>query len=418
MEIKRNILFYLGKEKGKQDAKLRMRIRWDEHMVNFNVGHRVIIDKWVTDSQRCKKNTTNLKKVSASVINRDIQKLEDKADEVFKTFEVENKIPTAEEYRNAFKESTGRIKPTLPIDFFGYFDNFTHETGKLNSWTQATFNRFKSVKNHLEEFNPELTFEQLDEAGLTEYVIFLREVKDLRNVSIAKHVSLLKWFLRWTVKKKCNAEHAFLVFKPKLKIAEKKIVYLHWDELMTLHKKEIPKDKETLSRVRDAFCFCCFSSLRYSDVANLKRSDVYTNHIEITTIKTTDALKIELNDYSKEILDKYKDYESPDNKALPVISNQKMNDNLKIVAEMCKLTRPITMTYYKGNERFDDVHPLHKLISTHAGRRTFISNALILGIQAEVVMKWTGHKDYKSMKPYIDIADKEKEKSMKLFNKK
>ena len=36
---------------------------------------------------------------------------------------------------------------------------------------------------------------------------------------------------------------------------------------------------------------------------------------------------------------------------------------------------------------------------------TFICNALALGIPAQVVMKWTGHSDYKAMKPYIDIAD-------------
>ena len=45
------------------------------------------------------------------------------------------------------------------------------------------------------------------------------------------------------------------------------------------------------------------------------------------------------------------------------------------------------------------------LLGTHAGRRTFICNTLALGIPPQVVMKWTGHSDYKAMKPYIDIAD-------------
>lgn len=53
---------------------------------------------------------------------------------------------------------------------------------------------------------------------------------------------------------------------------------------------------------------------------------------------------------------------------------------------------------------------------THAGRRTFISNALSLGIPPQVVMKWTGHDDYKSMKPYIDIADETKINAMEKFN--
>ena len=31
--------------------------------------------------------------------------------------------------------------------------------------------------------------------------------------------------------------------------------------------------------------------------------------------------------------------------------------------------------------------------------------ALSQGIAPQVVMKWTGHSDYKAMKPYIDVAD-------------
>jgi len=30
-------------------------------------------------------------------------------------------------------------------------------------------------------------------------------------------------------------------------------------------------------------------------------------------------------------------------------------------------------------------------------------------------MKWTGHSDYKAMKPYIDIAEKTKADAMKTF---
>lgn len=66
---------------------------------------------------------------------------------------------------------------------------------------------------------------------------------------------------------------------------------------------QIPKDKQYLERVRDVFLFCCFTSLRYSDVRNLKRSDVKSDHIEVTTVKTADSLSIELNKYSKAILE-------------------------------------------------------------------------------------------------------------------
>ena len=49
-------------------------------------------------------------------------------------------------------------------------------------------------------------------------------------------------------------------------------------------------------------------------------------------------------------------------------------------------------------------------------RRSFIVNALSLGITPNIVMKWTGHSDYKAMKPYIDIVDSIKASSMTKFD--
>lgn len=194
------------------------------------------------------------------------------------------------------------------------------------------------------------------------------------------------------------------------------MIFLTWDELTQLREYKIPESKEYLDRVRDVFLFCCFTGLRYSDVRNLKRSDIKPDHIEVTTIKTSDNLIIELNNYSKAILDKYKNSNFKNYSALPVISNEKMNEYLKELGELAELKEPIRMTYYKGNERIDEIIPKYTVLSTHAGRRTFICNALALGIPAQVVMKWTGHSDYKAMKPYIDIADDIKAKAMDKFN--
>ncbi len=66
----------------------------------------------------------------------------------------------------------------------------------------------------------------------------------------------------------------------------------------------------------------------------------------------------------------------------------------------------------------DEVYPKYALIGTHTARRTFISNALMMGIPVNVVMQFTGHSDYKAMKPYIAIADRAKSEAMKMFNMK
>lgn len=137
----------------------------------------------------------------------------------------------------------------------------------------------------------------------------------------------------------------------------------------------------------------------------------------VVTQKTVDGLRIELNNYSKAILDKYKNTPFLNDKALPVISNVKMNEYLKELRELAGINEPQRIIYFKGNERIEEVHSKYALLTTHCGRRTFIVNALFLGIPAEVVMRWTGHSNYKAMKPYRKIVDTLKEQEMTKFNR-
>lgn len=430
MIIKRNLLFFIDKEgsleKGyKPNGKLRLRIRFASGKVDFNVGYRVDIAKWSTETQRCKSGTTHgKKKVSALEINNEIQRLEVLADTVFKAFEINNHSPSILEYREAFNRANkGDIEVDLSDkskepqkSLMDIFDEFVKESGTQNDWTDSTYEKFAAAKNHLKEFDSILTFESLTESGLIAYVNYLRDKRNMRNSTIGKQLGFLKWFLRWSKKKGYNSNIAFETFKPKLKTTQKKVIFLTWTELTQLREYNIPETKKYLDRVRDVFLFQCFSGLRYSDVFNLRRSDVKENHIEVTTVKTADSLIIELNDHSKAILNKYKDIHFEHDKVLPVITNQKMNDYLKELAELAGIDEPIRETYYKGNERIDEITPKYALLGTHAGRRTFICNALSLGIPAQVVMKWTGHSDYKAMKPYIDIADDIKANAMSKFN--
>lgn len=311
-------------------------------------------------------------------------------------------------------------KPVVLIErdktLFELFDVFTKEESLLNLWSIKTQAKMKTFKKHLKTFDENLSFKSLDENKLIKYQYFLQDDLKLQNSTALKNFSFLRWFLRWATKKGFNENKAFELFKPKLKTIQKKIIFLTQPELSQLKNFDIPKEKKYLERVRDVFMFQCFTGLRYSDVENLKQSDIKDNFIEIITVKTSDSLIIELNDHSRAILEKYKDEVYEKSKALPVISNQKMNEYLRELMEMAEIDEPIRETYYKGNQKFDEVSPKYALMSSHAGRRTFICNALALGIPPQVVMKWTGHSDYAAMKPYIDIADQTKINAMAKFN--
>ena len=428
MNIKRNIIFTLESRKKDgvlitENVPIRMRVNFASKRIEFTTGYRIDANKWDTDKQRVKNGCSNKLKQSASEINTSLLEYYTEIQSIFKRFEVEDVMPTPEQIKKAFNalhkpvsEEPKPKKEALPCDFFQVFDDFVEDCGRQNNWSDSTFEKFAAVKNHLTNFREGLTFEFFDERGLNDYVGYLRDVREMRNTTIGKQLSFLKWFLRWAFKKGVHQNNAYDSYKPKLKSTQKKIIFLTWDELNRLREFKIPSNKQALERVRDVFLFQCFTGLRYSDVFNLRRSDIKGDHIEVTTIKTSDSLIIELNNHSKAILDKYKDVAFEDDKVLPVITNQKMNDYLKELAEMAGIDEPIRQTYYKGNERIDEVTPKYALLGTHAGRRTFICNALALGIPPQVVMKWTGHSDYKAMKPYIDIADDIKANAMSKFN--
>ena len=420
MEINYHSQFLLDKEKDSTTGKIRLRIKWDKNIIAFGVGYRAEFDKWSLETQRCKTNSTHgVKKISASVINKKITAYELACERVFRNFILENKTPDKKSVREQFNLEIGRKVVTeveIEKTVFEIFDLFVKEESRINLWTNTTSAKMKTFRKHLNTFDPKLDFKSIDEEKLLKYQYFLQEKLELQNSTTLKNFSFLRWFLTWATKKGYNSNMTFQHFRPKLKTVQKKIIFLTQEELKMVKNLKIPAKKNYLDRVRDVFLFQCFTGLRYSDVENLKRSDIHENFIEIITVKTSDSLVIELNDHSKALLNKYKDSQFDNYKALPVISNQRMNEYLRELMELAKIDEPVRETYYKGNQRYDEVFPKYALMSSHAGRRTFICNALSLGIPPQVVMKWTGHSDYSAMKPYIDIADQTKINAMEKFN--
>ena len=92
-----------------------------------------------------------------------------------------------------------------------------------------------------------------------------------------------------------------------------------------------------------------------------------------------------------------------------------MNTYIKDLGELCGFNDLITRVTVRAGQKITEVHPKWQLLGTHAARRTFICTMLSMGISPQIVMKWTGHSDYKAMKPYIDIAESAKSEAMNVF---
>lgn len=396
-------------EKGR---KIRMRVRWHRFNASFSIPFDIDTSRWNYEMQRCSRNSFH-NGISSSEINRVIDEYQQTAENIFSSVDAISK----EDFVHQFRVALGKEEETKDDgDLFTYWDEYVNERSSVINWSDNTRKLQNTVRSRLYAFNPDLRVCDLSKRTLQRFLEWLQK-NGYNNSTSRKTFTTVNVFLRWLHEKKIIDTTECLSFRPKFKgvsDSNKVVVYLKWDELIKFYEYDF--GSRFRNNVRDVFCFCCFTSLRFSDAQKLMKSDVHENHIEVVTQKTTDALHIQLNDYSRAILNRHKNIDG--NKALPVYSNQKTNTALKGMGREIGLDEKIKKVHFVGSRRVEETKPKWEYLTTHCGRRTFVVNALMLGIPAQVVMSWTGHADYESMKPYIAIAEEQKEQSMNLFNRK
>ena len=285
------------------------------------------------------------------------------------------------------------------------------QINKKKIWDNPSFDKLSAVQTQVLKMNPHLLMTDITNKTLDEYQSFLIK-EGYCNNTIINHINYFKQILKWADEKGYlkNGRSVLNHKTPKLKMASPKAVnFLKWDEFMKLYNYEFDELEKHLELTRDRFCFSFLTSLRHSDLEILKKAhfDDFDNPTSFSFVskKTNDSLTIYLHRYAKELYQKYKDVPTKNGLLFPPKSNQKMNNNLKIIAERLGFTRLISRMQYSGKDRIEDTQRLCDVIATHSARRTFVVHALEQGWSPQLVMTYTGHEDYDSMKPYIAITD-------------
>ncbi|RMG67945.1 MAG: site-specific integrase [Bacteroidetes bacterium] len=293
------------------------------------------------------------------------------------------------------------------IGFFDLIDTFVENN--QHQRTRGTRIVYRSTRKHLLAFQKKkrrkLTFEGMNREFYDAFCGFLFQDMDMSLNTVGKYIKTLKTFLHYAVACGIEVNPAFRKFKV-LK-EEPEMIYLTQAELDQLSALDLSKTR--LKHCRDVFLFACYTGLRFSDLAQLKPEHVLDNHIQFQTQKTRDRLRIPLLPQAKAILERYKGQYL---NALPVVSNQKMNDYVKELAQLAGIDTIVETTRTVGNTQYTRTFPKHVLISTHTARRTFITLSLEKGMRPEVVMQITGHKNYKTLMRYVRIVDKVKEEEL------
>lgn len=406
------INYYLDTRSNQIEKNIILYIRGLGKTLKFNTGEKIDPKHWDNSKQIVKRTYTGHPE-----LNSYLNALKEKIKKRYRLLSLENELITYDMVKENV-ESLFQVKK--PIDskklFVEAYKQFLDV--KRNEKRERTIQKYNTLLDHLQTFEKEkhykLSFDTINLQFYEKFTAYLMKDLEHSNNTIGKYISSLKTFLHWAVDRKLNTHIDFTRFK--VYNDKTDIVVLTEKELMDIYSLDFSDiedltQRKTLQKVRDVFCFQCFTGQRFSDIENLKRDDIKNDSWFLHTYKTKDIIEIPLTPLAKEILARYKN----DPKPLPVISHQKTNDFIKDVCEEAKINEPMTLVRYRGHERIETKKPKNEFITTHTARRTFVTLSLEKGMKPDTIMEITGHTSYKTFKKYIKITSKVKHQEMNKF---
>ena len=314
---------------------------------------------------------------------------------------------------NDGKEVTAKIvkdiflgKDEKSISLINYLNDHIREIAQLSSqYKPTTIKRYETIQRHLEEFlatinNENVKLNNVDLKLISQFDHFLKTKKNISTNTSAKYLTLLKSVFLKALRQETIDRNPFanFVFKTTEVIKE----FLTQEELDKLENVSI--DNESLNKVRDTFLFSSYTGLRFSDAYELKKLDVKKENdgqywITIKKIiKTGKPLRIPLLNKAIKIIDKHKKFAEITGRLLPIISNQKTNAYLKILADLVSIDKKLTH---------------------HCARHTFATTVTLSNnVPIEVVSNLLGHSNLKSTQIYAKITDQYLKSMTKSLNKK
>ena len=377
--------------------------------IKLHTGEKLNPNHWNLDKQEVRKSY-----VGSPELNQTLFDYKEKIKRICRDTLHQNPNADFDDFKESLNKGFDTKKSkTAKTGFFEVYKEFLDTREKELS--ESMYKKYEVLRNHLKGFETstkhKVTFNSMNLMFFDRFTSYLMNEKNHTNNTINKQFDNLKSFLNWSAKRKLNTNLDYLNFKTK--DDETEIIYLTDNELNTLYDLDL-KGKATLEKVRDVFCFSCFTGARFSDVSGMKRDDIKDRVWHLRVEKTRDILEIPLNDDPIEILNKYLDNKKP----LPVISNQKTNEYLKELCKLAGIDEKITIVKYQGSKRIEKTLPKYELVSSHTARRTYVTLSLEKGMRVETVMSITGHKDYSTFKKYIKITSNVKTLEMnKAWNK-
>lgn len=275
------------------------------------------------------------------------------------------------------KESMVKDKPvnvTFPV--------FARDYVKSSDRKDSTKENILTTITVLQDFRSGLDFKDITYTFFKEFEAYLREKGNSVN-TIAKHLRQLRTLVNEAINQGYIHADAYPFRKFKIKQEKGRHEFLTPDELRKLENLQV-SDKR-LRHVLDAFLFCCYVGLRFSDFCQLSPANFIRVNgkrwLHFKSIKTGVEIRLPLHLLF-------------DGKALSILERYEISDfaNLgsnsetnKALVELAALAR------------------IRKHITYHTARHTCATLLIHQGVPITTVQKLLGHTSVKTTEIYSEI---------------
>lgn len=268
------------------------------------------------------------------------------------------------------------------------FIAFFREEVMNSSLKESTKKNHLSTLELLKEYKRDVTFGDVTFEFISSFDHYLQQ-KGYHINTIAKHMKHLKRHINVAINKEYMDIQKYAFRKYKIKSVENSHTHLSPEELRKIEGLALINRFERLQKTKDAFLFCCYAGLRYSDFINLSPDNIIYMHQETwliyKSVKTGTEVRLPLyllfEGKGIEILNQYKKNLSS---FFKLRDNSNVNKELLIIAKLAGV---------------------NKRISFHTARHTNATLLIYSGVNITTVQKLLGHKSVKTTQVYTNIMD-------------
>ncbi|HET6245384.1 MAG: site-specific integrase [Bacteroidetes bacterium] len=262
---------------------------------------------------------------------------------------------------------------------------------------ESTIMSYKYTLQILKEFNPDLNFGDIDVEMIERLDKYLRLVRKNKTGGTFGRHKCLKTIIKIAIRKDLLDKNPYDHFK--IKLADANRAFLSVEEIKKLKTASLPEDLLRVQTTRETFLFACYTGLRFSDIVNLKWSNIKENpdRLEIVMEKTGKEITIPIIPLAKTILMHLKkEAISGQINVFKAISNQVVNRNLK------------ELMIYTG---------IKKKLTFHSARNSFACNHIEADTHILYLKDLLGHSDIGTTQIYAKSLTKGLYESMNKLSK-